>query len=561
MEASLLDVTPLTGRLWDLACAELDYVSAALDDWVGWNFAVRGFATSYASALLGLLILMPLVVLVIWNYAKIGPARKTLSTTLVLIFGVPLYICLTGLGLALIWVAMFLLALCIAWMAPFLALMLYCTAITTAFTFISDQRRSTEVVEDITFADLFIGIFASVICLCTFGVGGALLTLLKAPVLFIGCTGQAVCLTLPHVFFAWTGSSSSADELCCKLLTPVLLLLWFIGFILGACLLAVGILTSVLLKLVVAAVWPAYVASGLLVYVGRGGRPRDRSLWQALCQGIKAGYQVFWFADILSNAWIVCKPDLANRAFREFQQIASGERDALSPECQSVSCLPPVVIGLFMGEWDMAERLVATALDVSVNQVKEAWQSLKSQMVSIGKEALEAGQLSEDYLASVPPELVIGLPARCMLDTIERSSREELVLASGLRIKEARRPRGAFADRAWGELQKARAALEGVNFSPGVRGKLCASLLAGGGDPAELPSGLAAALQEFDALPPDQHRACLAVQQPLIGLAVESSRQAAFRHELNDVVQTLWAHSSSLPAAPEGYVLAAEGSA
>merc|ERR1712176_1308478 len=105
---------------------------------------------------------------------------------------------------------------------------------------------------------------------------------------------------------------------------------------------------------------------------------------------------------------------------------------------------------------------------------------------------------------------------------------------------------GTFADRAWTELQKAHAALQNVHFADGMREKLCAAILAGGGDPDELPSALAGKLRDFENLPQEQYTACRAVQQPLIGLAVESSRQAVFRKEMDEVLRTLCTYSGSL---------------
>ncbi|CAK0832633.1 unnamed protein product [Prorocentrum cordatum] len=219
-------------------------------------------------------------------------------------------------------------------------------------------------------------------------------------------------------------------------------------------------------------------------------------------------------------------------------EVAGGARQELSPECRTVACLPPVVVGLFQGDaWDMSQELLARSLGVTTDVVKEAWASLAEQMLCIGRDALASGLVTGDYVLGVPPELVIGLPARTLLDTVERSPGPDVVLASGLVLTEHRRPRGAFADRAWEELRRSKAALpELAAAGAEARECLCGLLLAGGGDPGELPAGLARAVRALEELPSGARDAVLAVQRPLVGLAVECSRQAAFKEKLRDLI-------------------------
>jgi len=523
------------GRLW----VQLEWFIDLLNDLSqGWNFAAVGFVATYASALVGILVLLPLSLWATWSLARAGPARKMLTTVLLVAFCLPLYVVLSGCGLAIVWVVLHFSTYLLAVLSPILALIAYYYIWGMAKEFVEKQDKELPAdvadVQDITCSEMLLGILMGLCCLCTFGLAGSLLTIIKAPVLLVSCMCQLAYHTFP-------------SEGGCGIWSPVLFLVWFFALVCVGCVLPLGIAISVIFKLVASAVWPAYVTSGLLLYVGDGGRRTDRSYRQGLVQGLKAGYQVFWAADVLSNALILGRPQLARKAFSEFLEVATGQREMLSQGCETLSCLRPMVIGLFQGEWTMLGRLVARSLGASDEKVREAWKSFRDQMIAVGREALEDGLLTEDYVKSLPPELVIGLPARVLLDTVERSGRGEVVLASGLRVTDKQRPRGNFADRAWGELGRARAALESFSFGPEVRKGLCAALLAGGGDPAELPEGLRLALERLEELPPARREACAAVQQPLIGLAVECSRQGAFREQLFQVIQELWAREGRSP--------------
>ena len=55
----------------------------------------------------------------------------------------------------------------------------------------------------------------------------------------------------------------------------------------------------------------------------------------------------------------------------------------------------------------------------------------------------------------VPPELVIGLPARVLLDTLRRSPKGQLNMATGVELTNDKRPRGQFADEIWQHLTQA----------------------------------------------------------------------------------------------------------
>ena len=85
------------------------------------------------------------------------------------------------------------------------------------------------------------------------------------------------------------------------------------------------------------------------------------------------------------------------------------------------------------------------------------------------------GHLTQEYVLEVPPELIIGLPARVLLSTVDRSEPRVMRLATGLEITEARRPRGQLADKIWGQFKNAQQAYSGV--SPGDRPLLEAVLI------------------------------------------------------------------------------------
>jgi hypothetical protein len=322
---------------------------------------------------------------------------------------------------------------------------------------------------------------------------------------------------------------------------PLAFVCWLFTFVTGVCALILAIVLSAVTKLVLAAIWPAYITAGWLRFFGAGGRRRESGCCSPVVQGLKAGYQVLWAADLLTNACIIGGFDLFSRTLNEFAEIATGDREQLSPECRKIACLPPVIVGLFRGEWDMAEGVIANQLGISKDEVKDAWKSLREQMITIGQQELASGLLTEEYIFDIPPELVIGLPARVLLETAERATESELVLASGLRLKEDHRPSGKFADMVWTNLQEARAARAALQpqLTVELRRLLCGVLLAGGGEPSSLPDSLRVCVESFDRLQPALREKCAAVQRPLVAVAVECSRQRIFRDELASVITAL----------------------
>ena len=101
-----------------------------------------------------------------------------------------------------------------------------------------------------------------------------------------------------------------------------------------------------------------------------------------------------------------------------------------------------------------------------------------------------------------------------LLETLRRSPPGELVLASGLKLRRPPVRGGALASRVWQLLREAQDAFD--EDAQSQSDALGAALLAGGGDPAELPAELAAAGRDLP-------EAARAVVNPLVAIAIEVS--------------------------------------
>jgi len=493
------------------------------------NFATVGFVVSYVVVVLCFPILLGLALYAVWSLAKLGPARKTFSTILIVGFGVPLYPILAFLTLAIFWII-----LGVATLGLAVALPMFCAAILIIqlrgelSVFVDHQREMNQedelVVEDITFVQLFFGIVMGCLSFCTFGVLAMALTLLKSPLVLGSCVVHGVRHSLP----AFTESGNWC---------PLVFLVWCFAFVGGCIVVILGILVSMLVKLVAAGLWPAYVFTGWLRIMG-GRRRNDVGLCAPVRESLKAGYQVLWASDLLTNACITMRFDLLKQSCEEFGQMVVGLRSDLSPECRAVACLPAVTIGLLHG-WEITAESLARQLCVPKLSVTDAWDSFAREMKRVGREALDTGVLTEDFVLSVPPELIIGLPARVLLDTVERSSGPDIVLASGLRLTEAFRPKTDFGKMVWREMQTAMAVRASADLPHDARTALCGALLAGGGDPEELPQGLAAAVQAFESMGPPWKEPCDGIYRALIAVSLECSRQSIFKSKLEEVLQAL----------------------
>jgi len=502
------------------------------------NAAATGFAVSCACLAASLPVLVLLGLRAGWSLAAVGPVRKTFSTILLLSVSLPLYPIVGGLTLAAAWVAFAFVTLTVGALAPlFLTFGFWTLACSGVSDFVDEQqqmRQRNVRVQDISCTQLAFGLLMGAGSFVTFGTSCILLTVLKSPVVFVACVGHGA-------YHSFKVLKKTGWWL------PLATIAWLMLFACYLLLILLGIMLSAVSKPVLAAVWPAYVATGWLRAMGgrvRGRRSEGRCC-KAFVQSVKAGYQVLWASDLVTNACILWRLDLLEQTGREFWEIAVGTREELSIECRVVACLPPVVVGLFTEDswdWDGLDQALASALDVSVDALHAAWDSLERQMRTIGRAELDAGCLTREYIEGVPPELVIGLPARVLLQTVERTKHSEeprLELANGLCFTEWNRPRSDFADRMWHELTTAQAALRELPSGGPCQASLRAVLLAGGADPTELPPRLAEELAAFDQLSSAELARCQAVQRPLIAVAIECSRQQAFKDRLGTVVESL----------------------
>ena len=141
---------------------------------------------------------------------------------------------------------------------------------------------------------------------------------------------------------------------------------------------------------------------------------------------------------------------------------------------------------------------------------------------------------------AVPGELCIGLPARALLDAVERSPRKELLLVGGLRIAAHQIPElGHFAEKVWEHFCQAQEARSRAQISVEVHRLLCAVLLAGGADPASLPPGLSEAVRQYESLPKATYEACQAIVRPLVAFGLECGSQHEFKEKLELVIQSM----------------------
>eukprot|EP00929_Paragymnodinium_shiwhaense_P055076 TRINITY_DN27617_c0_g1_i1.p1 TRINITY_DN27617_c0_g1~~TRINITY_DN27617_c0_g1_i1.p1 ORF type:complete len:232 (+),score=53.16 TRINITY_DN27617_c0_g1_i1:286-981(+) len=195
---------------------------------------------------------------------------------------------------------------------------------------------------------------------------------------------------------------------------------------------------------------------------------------------------------------------------------------------------------MLQGEWDVAVRYIADSVGAPVKQVEEAWVELRDEMVLTGKRALADGLLDEDFVASIPPELIVGLTALAVLEIIRPSPPGEVRFESGLRLTDRHRPRSAFADRAWKNVKEAQAASMAFRAADARNAKLLhASILGGGGEVSSLPTKLAEAILELGAKPIEEQDACQQVQRPLIALAIDCSQHPTFKKNLMEVINSL----------------------
>ena len=160
-------------------------------------------------------------------------------------------------------------------------------------------------------------------------------------------------------------------------------------------------------------------------------------------------------------------------------------------------------------------------------------------MIRLGREAIDSGLISRDWVSEIPAELCIGLPARTILETLERSpNKGEIVLSSGLVLNMEDRPIGSAAfEEIWDHLMAAREARARVQLTDVERECLCAMLLSGGADASQLPTGLAEALNKSRVCLGKKRAACQDVLRPLIAISILCSKQRLFKEKLCIVIE------------------------
>ena len=109
---------------------------------------------------------------------------------------------------------------------------------------------------------------------------------------------------------------------------PLPLLAWLAALpcFVGALILLVVLSSSA--KLILAVIWPAYVAAGWR------RRPSARSCCAPLLQGLKAGYQVVWASAVLTKICILnrsmsAKYEMVIQAVKGAAEVAQGDREQL----------------------------------------------------------------------------------------------------------------------------------------------------------------------------------------------------------------------------------------
>lgn len=479
----------------------------------------------------------------VWAIKSIGPARKTLSATFILLLW-PLPVVIAAIVLAAIWSVLGLLVVGFIWLLPpayIIWALVY--GLSGSAEWRTEQRRDAprEPPEDITFTELGLALFVAVLSACTTAPLVAALSLLKSPLVFISVTARAtfniakfLAECVKEVW--WTA----------VLFLPALAIA-FTGTVLFV---AAATAFSVLVKVLGAVLWPGYVACGMLRTLG--SRRQARGCGTILYQAAQAAYQVLWFSDIVSNASILMRTSLAREAIEELVSIAAGHQVELSAEVRRVSWLPAVVIGALRtegGEWTVDFAHIARELKMDERVLEQMWTSFFQQMNHVGRQMLDRGLLTPEYVEETPPALLIGLPAVVLLKAIERSpaGQKVLILADGgAKVTAESRPRGTeFVEMAWVHLMEAKAAHDDAEQRGALDRSAAAALetylLAGGAPSDELPpqlaSGVAATVGgDDDGLSPS----LAAIYRPLYAIVYKMAQQQVYKqHFAKQVYESL----------------------
>lgn len=504
----------------------------ALTAWpIARNLGTVGFALSVALMVLAMPLVFVTAFQTIWALSGIGVTRKVLISAAVAGLWWVWPACAAAL-LAFLWAVLTIIVAASAVLLP-PAITFYSLAflLPVAAEFReSERQRPQHGGEDITVAQLSLAVVVGFCSSFFTGTAVVALTVVKSPLVFV-----SVLLTCAaRGFLLITGNAETLG-------VWTMFLLGGFGVVLcvGVPCLALALAFAAVAELLVATIWPAYVAAGRLQ---SSATRRQRRLWTAgtFVEAAKAAYLVFWLADIVTNAAISMRPALARCALEEFLEITRGLRRTLSPECQTVSWLPPAVL-TSDGEADRMRaelRQVAQQLDFDPDLFEAVWSHLFVHLRSTCQRCVERGLLTHEYLSQAPLALLVGLPALVFFEILLRSPQgEELLLPGDVAISGALRPRGDFADGVWEQLMEAKQAYGRAAPSAAASAQLEAVLLVGGAEQEAVPEPLWLAASSGMGRPWGELPTELAaVQRSLHAVAQAAAKQDFFRRHVRDGV-------------------------
>lgn len=263
------------------------------------------------------------------------------------------------------------------------------------------------------------------------------LTILKAPFVILVVTSK----TTYRVIVAFDYLSDCG---CCFF---TMVLLFPFGFCGGVAIEVLFVILSIIAKISLAALWPAYVASGWIrSFHSRRQNPALFNPFKALKHACIASYQVIWFSDAITNLAMYGpdvfrwdRPDIISigRFKRELSELVVGTRIELSPDIKRLSMFPPpVMIGILFdrNNWiqDLNENFgrrevehLARSMNTEPSVLGKIWNSMFEHMYRVGQKNIENQLLNKDYLLELPPAAVTGLPQVALLKCVERTVTHE----------------------------------------------------------------------------------------------------------------------------------------
>ncbi len=295
-------------------------------------------------------------------------------------------------------------------------------------------RDPRNVRQDITFGELLVALITFVVSLPTTGLLVGSFTILKAPFVILVVTAKTTYRILAGIF------NNLGNSGCCFI---TIILLFPFGFCGGVTIEVFLVILSIIVKILLAALWPAYVASGWIRSLNsRRQNPASFNPFKALKHACIASYQVIWFSDAITTLAMYgadsFQQDRANivsieRFNTELSELIAGTRIELSPDIQRLSIFPPpVMIGILFdrNNWiqDLNENFgrreverFARSMNTDPSVLGKIWNSMFEHMYRAGKKNIQNQLLNKDYLLELPPAAVIGLPQVALLKCVQRT--------------------------------------------------------------------------------------------------------------------------------------------